>query len=150
MRDKKQWIPAAGFFATATYALYMVAQLGAQEPKQPVTGDFSAAAVAEVRDAQGQVILRGQFAPVVEPDDDVERKAVLRPAGSDADATGDAEVEVTTTPPIEQEIEFSIRNVAPGAVVTFVIDGREIGTAKADRRGRAELEIEIAPRGGSR
>jgi hypothetical protein len=143
MRDRRQWIAASGFVATVAYAMYMVVLLGAQEPKQPVTGDFSTAAVAEVRDSQGRVVLRGQFVPIDEADDDVERKAALSAAGPDVDAVGEAEVEVTTSTPLEQEIEFAIRNVEPGATYTFVIDDKAIGTARADQRGRAELEIDV-------
>jgi hypothetical protein len=144
MTDKRQLIPLAGLIATIALAIYMVAQLEAQTPA--LAGNFSNAAIAEVRDAQGQVILRGQFAAVEEDDDDVERKATLTPSGGDSDAAGEAEVETSRGTPAQQEIEFSIRNVEPGAVYTFAIDGQDVGTATADRRGRAELEIESQPR----
>jgi hypothetical protein len=120
--------------------MYMVARLDAQAPA--LTGNFSNAAVAEVRDSQGQVILRGQFAAVEEDDDDMERKAALTPSGRDTDASGEAEVETSRETPSQQEIEFSIRNVEPGAVYTFVIDGNDVGSATADPRGRAEFEVE--------
>jgi hypothetical protein len=68
----------------------------------------------------------------------------------DADAAGEAEVEFTTTAPAEQEVEFSVRNVAPGAVYTFVIDGIEVGSATADSRGRAELEVDASMPGTGR
>ena len=42
-----------------------------------------------------------------------------------------------------QEIEFSVRNLAPGTSVTFLIDGQAIGQASVDRRGRAELEVDV-------
>jgi hypothetical protein len=144
MTDKRQLIPLAGLIATIALAIYMVAQLEAQTPA--LAGNFSNAAIAEVRDAQGQVILRGQFAAVEEDDDDVERKATLTPSGGDSDAAGEAEVETSRVTPAQQEIEFAIRNVEPGAVYTFAIDGQDVGTATADRRGRAELEIESQPR----
>jgi hypothetical protein len=139
MTDKRQFIPIAGLIATIAVAIYIVAQLDAQTPT--LKGNFSNAAVAEVRDSQGQVILRGQFAAVDEDDDDIERKATLQPSGSDTDAAGEAEVETSTDTPSEQEIEFSILNVEPGLTYTFVIDGQDVGTATADRRGRAELDV---------
>jgi hypothetical protein len=139
MTDKRQLIPIAGLIAIVAVAMYMVAQLDAQTP---VKGNFSNAAIAEVRDSQAQVILRGGFEAVEEDDDDIERKATLVPSGSDTDAAGEAEVETTNDTPAQQEIEFSIRNVEPGAVYTFVIDGQDVGTATADQRGRAELEVE--------
>ena len=145
MTSRRQWIPVAGLLAVFAAAVYMVVQLNAQT--QPVTGDFSNAATAEVRDAQGQVVLRGQFA-AVEEDDDVERKATLESTGIDADAQGEAEVEFAKDAPAQQEIEFSIRNVQPGATFTFVIDGRDVATATADRRGRAEVELDVAAAAG--
>ena len=143
MTDKRQLIPIAGLIATIAMAIYMVARLDGQAPA--ITGNFSNAAVAEVRDSQGQVVLRGQFATVEEDDDDVERKATLTPSGDDADASGEAEVETSSDTPAQQEIEFSIRNVAPRATYVFVIDGKDVGTAVADERGRAEFEIDSVP-----
>ena len=142
MLERRPWIPLIGLVATVFAAIYIVARLNAQTA---ATGDYSNAAVAEVRDAQGQIILRGQFVPVDEDDDDVERKATLQPTGVDADALGEAEVEFDENSPANQEIEFSIRNVESGATFTFVIDGRDVATATADSRGRAETELEVRP-----
>ncbi len=141
MMDKRQIIPAAGLLVTVVAAVYMVVQLNGQTA-QPTT-DLTNAALAEVRNAQGQAILSGQFQLVEEEDDDVERKAALAPTGADADATGEAEIEFSKSAPAEQEVEFSVRNVAPGAVLTFVIDGTEVATATADSRGRAEVELDV-------
>ena len=138
MSDKKLMISMGGLLATMVVAVYFVVQLSGQAPAQ--TGDFTNAATAEVKGAQGQVILRGQFQQVDEEDDDIERKATLRAAGSDADAAGEAEVEYASSGAAEQELEFSIRNVEPNATYTFVIDGRDVGNAKADEKGRAALE----------
>ena len=69
MRNKRQVIPAVGLLGIAAFAGYMVVQLSAQAA--PVTGNFTNAAMAEVKDAQGQVILRGTFQQVAEEDDDV-------------------------------------------------------------------------------
>jgi hypothetical protein len=123
----------------------MVAQLQAQQQvSQPAaSGDFTNAATAEVQDAQGQVLLRGLFTLAPEDDDDVERKATLESTGVDADATGEADVEYAKASPMEQEIEFSIRNVAPGSVLTVLIDGQTLGQVIADRRGRAELDRDV-------
>ena len=141
MRDKRQIIPIVGLLATIAAAVYMVVRLDAQE--RTALADFTAAATAEVRDAQGQVILRGAFAPVQEEDDDLERKAILAPTGIDADAAGEAEVEFSKANPQQQEIEFSARNLAAGAEVTFAIDGIEVATRTTDSRGRVELEMDV-------
>jgi hypothetical protein len=142
MMDKRQMIPAGGLLVTVVAAVYMVVQLNGQSA-QP-NGDFTNAALAEVRNAQGQAILSGQFQLVEEEeDDDVERKAALAPTGIDADATGEAEIEFSKSAPAEQEVEFSVRNVVPGAVLTFVVDGTDVATATTDSRGRAEVELDV-------
>jgi hypothetical protein len=141
MKDKRQAISIVGLVATIVAAVYMVVQLNGQE-KTP-GGDFTNAATAEVRDAQGQVVLRGQFVAVAEEDDDVEKKATLQPTGVDADAAGEAEVEFAKAAPTKQELEFTVRNLEAGVVFTFVIDGVDVATATADRRGRAEVEIDV-------
>jgi len=147
MHDREQFIPIAGFIATVAMAAYMVVQLSAQGEK-PV-GDFSSAAVAEVHDAQGRVLLRGAFAAVPEADNDIERKARLESTGIDADAIGEAEVEVSTEPPREQEIEFSVENLQPGTALIFLIDGQTIGSGTVDRRGRADVEIDLGEPGSA-
>ncbi len=96
-----------------------------------------------MRDAQGQVLLRGIFAVVPEDDDAVERKATLESTGVDADAAGEAEIEFAKATPAEQEVEFSVRNLQAGTVVTFTIDGHDIGTATIGRDGEAEVELDV-------
>jgi hypothetical protein len=141
MNDKRQLIPAAGLLATIVAAVYMVVQLDGQTATP--AADLTNAAITEVRDAQGVVVLSGPFQAVDEDDDDVERKAVLAPTGVDTDAAGEAEVEFARDAPAEQEVEFSVRNLAPGAALTFVIDGTAIATATTDARGQAEVELDV-------
>ena len=141
MKDKRQAVLVIALGATIAAAVYMVAQLNGQE--RAPAGNFTNAATAEVRDAQGQVVLRGQFVLADEEDDDIERKATLKAAGNDADAAGEAEVEFAKAAATNQEIEFSVRNLQAGVALTFVIDGVEVGNATVDRRGRAELEVEV-------
>ncbi len=142
MSDKRQVISIAGLLLTMGFAIYMVVQLNAQGSSN-VSGDFTNAAVAEVRDAQGQMVLQGQFAAApADDDDETERKAALKPTGVDADAEGEAEVEFAKAGATTQEIEFSATGLQPGATFTFIIDGRDIATANADDRGRVEVELE--------
>jgi hypothetical protein len=141
MADKHQVIPAAGLLAAVAAAMYMVVRLDGQAT--PPTGNFTNAALAEVKDAQGLAVLRGQFIVADENDDDIERKAILEQTGVDTDAAGEAEVEFAKTSPANQEIEFSVRNLQPGAVFVFAIDGIDIATATADRGGQAEVELEV-------
>ena len=149
MNNSRQVIPIAGLVASIAISIYMVVQLHAQVAAG--VGDLSTAALAEVHDAQGQLLLRGQFLAVENEDDDgdVERKARLEPAGSDADATGEAEVEISSDGSSPQEVEFSVRNLEPSIMVTFLIDGQEISRATVDRRGRAEVELDIARPGAA-
>jgi hypothetical protein len=140
MKVQRQILRAALIAAVLTAAGTAV-QLHAQTV--PVTGDFTNAAVAEVRNELGQVVLSGQFQRVDEDDDDVERKAVLATAGGDADARGEAEIEFTRNAPVEQEVEFSVRNLPPNVAFTFAIDGTAVGVATTDARGHAEFEISV-------
>jgi hypothetical protein len=128
--------------AAGCLAAPLSAQNAAQNPQEAV--DFTKAMVAEVRNAQGQVVLTGKFVVIEEEDDDIERKATLTPTSVDADALGEAEVEVDRTGnPRRQEVEFSVANVQPGAVFTLLIDGRVVATVTADSRGRASHERDV-------
>ena len=138
--NTRRMIPVAGLLATVVAAVTAI-QLNGQTA--PPTADFTNAASAEVRNAQGQAILSGQFQLVEEDDDDVERKAALAPTGIVADAAGAAEIEYRRNAPARQEVEFSVRNVAPGTMLTFVIDGTDVATATVDRRGRAKVELDV-------
>jgi len=146
MSRSRQWIPIGGLVATIAAACYAVVQLHGQT--QLRTADLTNAATAEVRDAQGQLVLQGPFMASTEDDDEFERRATLTPAGADADATGEVEVEFARTGATKQEVEFAIRNLPPGAAFTFVIDGAEIATATTNPRGRAEVDVDIALPGG--
>jgi hypothetical protein len=147
MRPTRQWIPIAGLVMTMAGAGYAVAQLKGQV--QPPTNDFTNAVSAEVRDAQGQAVLQGQFAAPVEEDGGVERRATLAPTGTDADAAGEAEVEYARNAPRTQEVEFAVRNLTANTSYTFVIDGRDVATATTDRRGGADVELDVAMPGAA-
>ena len=93
-------------------ATYMVVQISGQGTPA-LTGNFTNAAVAEVRDGQGRVVLQGQFLSSEEDDDDIERKATLKSTVG-ANAAGEAEVEFAKSAPASQEIEFSVSGLQPG------------------------------------
>ena len=105
--------------------------------------NFTNAAVAEVRDGQGTVVLRGDFVLAAEEDDDVERKAALKAAGPDTDATGDAEVEFPKAGVVVQEVEFSVKNLTPGGTYAFVIDGNAVATKKTGSDGSASVDLKV-------
>jgi hypothetical protein len=142
--NKKLQIAAiAGLLAVIIMATAAVVQLRG-EPAPQITGDFRNAAVAEVHDAQGQVLLRGDFA-VIDADDpgEVERHATLTAVAQDVKATGEAEVEYQSDTPAEQEVELTVSGLTAGTQIAFVIDGQRVGTATADRRGGVELELAV-------
>jgi hypothetical protein len=141
MTTTRQWIPLGGLLATIVAATWSVAQMDAQVPVP--AADFTNAASAQVRDAQGQIVLQGQFMTPVEEDGGLERRATLAPTGVDADAAGEAEVEFAKTGATEQEVEFVVRNLQPGVALTFAIDGIDVATKTTDRRGRAEVELDV-------
>ena len=140
-----QWIPVGGLLATTIAAGYMVVQLSAQSAAQPTAQqiDFTNAATAQVKDAQGQIVLEGPFMAPVEEDGGLERRATLAPTGVDPDAAGEAEVEYATGTPTVQEVEFSVENLTPAATFTFAIDGTDVASAKANRRGHVEVELNV-------
>ena len=139
--------PKVGALITACLAV-LASACGSRSSADFVPGpvaDFRNAATAEVRNAQGAVILSGKFVETAADSDEVERKATLAPTGVDADASGSVEVEsCRDTDCKSQEVEFEIVNVEPGAVLRLVIDGREFGTVTTDKRGRATVERDIA------
>jgi hypothetical protein len=145
MTTRYQMIPIA--FAM----LAMAAPIHSQTP-QPAAADFTNAMLAEVRNAQGQVVLSGKFAVNQEDDDDIERKAPLVASSTGAGASGEAEVEFSGSGTNrKQEVEFSVKGVQPGATYTFVIDGKVFATVTADSRGRAAHERDVPlPAAGTR
>jgi hypothetical protein len=138
---RQQWIPLTGLVATIAVALYAVVQLQGQA--QAPVADFTKATTVQVKDAQGQIVLQGEFMAPVEEDGGLERRATLAPTGVDADAAGEAEVEFEKTAVTTQEVEFAVRNVQPGARFSFVIDGIDVASATSDRRGRADVELDV-------
>ena len=141
MKDKRQLIPIAGLVITIALATYMVVQASGQGAIE-VPGDFTNAAIAEVKDPQGNLVLQGRFNVSDEEDDDIERKAILQPAAGDG-ASGDAEVEYARSQPTVQEVEFAVRGLQAGATFRFLIDGHEVATATTDQSGNAELDFDV-------
>jgi hypothetical protein len=140
MLTARQAVPIAVILAVVAITAYAVARFKGQEAI--ASADFRNAATAEIRDSTGKVVLRGMFMLVEEEDDDIERKAALAPA-TGGEVMGEAEVEFATEMPADQEVEFAARGLTAGAVYTLVVDGREVATLAADRRGRIAIEIEI-------
>jgi hypothetical protein len=127
---------------TAVVAVVMVIGLSGNQTAS-VSGDFRNATTAEVRDAQGKVLLRGTFAAAADTND-VERQATLTATPEGGQASGDAEIEYSKDQPNVQEIEFEVAGVPARAIVTLVLDGRDVISATADDKGRAKAEFDVA------
>jgi len=144
MRNRGQTLPVAGLSATVLAAAYMVVQLHGQGSVVADSVDLRNAATAELRDAQGQVVLSGSFMLEDEDDaEDVERKASLQSSSTGAQASGVAEVEFAREKPVEQEVEFAGRNLQAGVRYTLVVDGHEVIVGVAGRNGALELERNV-------
>jgi hypothetical protein len=138
----RQLIPVLGMIGVLAVAAAQVSRLSAQG--LPAGMDLTAAATVELRDGQGQTVLRGQFADAQDDDGDRERHAAPVAAGGDTDAAGAAEVEVSRLQngAMEQEIEVTVRNLAPNTQLTIAIDGVDVGVLTTDSRGRGDFEVE--------
>lgn len=143
MTSKVQMLSVTGLIAVMVATSIAIVQLSGEQAAS-ITGDFRNAAVAEVHDGQGHVLLRGSFAPIDADDEgEVERLAPLTPASPEVKGSGEAEVEYQTDAPGEQEVEFTVSGLAVGAEVSLVIDGQRVSTAKADKRGRISVEFAV-------
>jgi hypothetical protein len=140
MLTARKAVPAAVIVTVIALTGYVVARFNGQDAIQ--SADFRNAATAEIRDSTGKVVLRGTFKLVEEEDDDIERKAALTPT-TGGEVMGEAEVEFATEMPADQEVEFAARGLTVGAAYTLIVDGREVASVVADRRGRIAIELEV-------
>ena len=135
-------IAAVGLAVTTAVAVAMVINLSGNQTAN-ISGDFRNAVTAEIRDAQGKVLLRGTFAPVGNDADNIERLATLTATPDGGQAKGDAELEYKKAEPNTQEIEFEVTGVPARAIVTLVLDGKDVISATADDKGAAEAEFDV-------
>ena len=141
MLSARKAVPVAVIVALILVTGYVVARYNGQDPTIQ-RADFRNASTAEIRNSQGEIVLRGTFMLVEEEDDDIERKAPLAaPAGGEV--VGEAEVEFATEMPADQEVEFAARGLVAGATYTLLVDGRPVATLAADARGRIAIELEV-------
>jgi hypothetical protein len=145
-RTKMIALLAAMVMTAAITFVWVQGTIAAEAPLPAGVGDLSNASTVEIKDNSGAVVLRGHFVEMPEDDDDVERKAILTGSGPTAKATGEAEVEVSRTNNVlDQEVEVSVENLAPGATYTVFIDAKQLGTFQTNQNGKAELELTTAP-----
>ena len=143
MNNPMKKIAALGVATAAVVAVTMMVSVDGQTTSN-VTGDFRNAATAEVRDSGGTVLLRGTFAATAgDTDKEIERKAPLATLNATDKAAGEAEIEYHTDKPDVHEIEFNVTGVPARAIVTLVLDGKDVVSATANDKGEAEAEVNV-------
>ena len=143
MKNPAKKIAAIGAATAAAVAVTMMVSLDGQTTSN-VTGDFRNATTAEVRDSAGTVLVRGTFAATAgDTDKEVERKAALAAIGAASKVAGEAEIEYHTDKPDVHEIEFNVTGVPARAIVTLVLDGKDVVSATANDKGEAEAEVNV-------
>ena len=143
MKNPMRKLAAVGVATAAVVAVTMMVSLDGQTPSN-ITGDFRNATTAEVRDSAGTVLMRGTFAATAGDNaKEVERKAALTALGADGKLAGETEIEYETDKPDVHEIEFNVKGVPARAIVTLVLDGRDVVSATANDKGEAEAEVNV-------
>ena len=136
----REALPFAAIVTVIVVTGYVAVRFDAEEATVR-SADFRNAATAEIRNAEGEIVLRGTFMLVEEEDDDIERKAAL--TATTGMVMGEAEVEFATEMPASQEVEFTARDLVADALYTLVVDGRDVATVAADMRGRIAIELDV-------
>lgn len=142
----KVFIPLLGMLLVVGYAAVRVVTTDADEIKQALPATLSNLAEikrVEVKDAAEQILLSGDFGAPAARGNEFEREAVLATTGVDADATGAAEIEISTKTDgvIEKEFELTVERLAAGATYKLLVDQQEVASFTTDHRGNAELEL---------
>ena len=135
-------LPVIGLIFVCVGAAYAVAQSGPAATTIPAAiGDLATAVQAEVRSADGTVVLAGQFGEATLDGRETERTAKLT-ATAGSSATGTAEIElVTRDGKVERELELDAEGLAPNTSYRFVIDQQTAATFTTDAKGATELEL---------
>ena len=143
MKSPVKKLGAIGFALAAAVGVATMVSLDGNQTAATM-GDFRNATTAEVRDAQGTVLARGTFAATAgDSDKEIERKATLTATNPGGTATGEAEIEYQTDKADVQEVEFNVKGVPARAIVTLVLDGRDVVAATANDKGEAEAEVNV-------
>jgi hypothetical protein len=116
----------------------------ARTPPSPVVlGNVSEAAIVEVRDHRGRVVLAGEFRTRVDAIGNIEKDAaLLEPRGTRI--IGEIEVEIPAAGREHRrpELEVDVMGLAPREIFTVVIDDRVVGTFTTDDRGSVDMELQ--------
>jgi hypothetical protein len=135
-------LPVIGLIFVCLGAAYAVAQSRPDPTAIPAAiGDLATVVQAQVRAADGTVVLAGQFGEATLDGRETERTATLT-ATAGSGATGTAEIElVTRDGKVERELELEADGLTPNTAYSFVIDQQTAATFTTDARGSTELEL---------
>lgn len=116
--------------------------LAAAQP--PLSLDnITSADIVEIRDAQGNAVLTGEFRTRVDALGNTEKDAALRNRDGST-VIGEVELEI----PVEgrenrrPELEVDIISLEPNQTYTVAIDDRPVATFTADDRGSIDVELQ--------
>lgn len=106
-------------------------------------GDLGSATVVEIRNANGAVVLSGEFRSRVDSLGNTEKDAELKNQRGD-EVIGEVEIELPAPgrDHVRPELEVDVINLQPRQVHTVVINDRIVGTFTTDDRGSADLELQ--------
>jgi hypothetical protein len=105
--------------------------------------NIDGADIVEIRDAQGNAVLTGEFRTRVDALGNTEKDAALRNREGST-VIGEVELEI----PVEgrenrrPELEVDIISLEPNQTYTVAIDDRPVATFSADDRGSIDVELQ--------
>jgi hypothetical protein len=136
-----------GLLAMAVASPWPGGRVAAQGNYLPADiGDLSAAKRIEIKDGSGRAVLCGEFVRQPTIGDEIERESELSGCGGASKASGEAEVESQTEGGrLEQEVELSVLNLAPGATYSIHIDSKLVGRFTTNATGAADVEFTTEP-----
>jgi len=121
----KMSLPVLGMFVLfACVALVILASENSEIKRTlpPSLDNLTAIKLVEVRDSSGHVVLSGSFTMTAEGNEEFEEEAKLESTGPDAQAAGNAEVEISSQN-VDNELEIEVWKLAPGTTYHLYVDG---------------------------
>lgn len=151
MDDKRMKLfSLVGMVLILAFATIKVLSSDVHEVKQALPShisNLSEVKSVEIKDANGQLILSGNFGNATQDGKELEREAVLAATTVIPAATGVAEIEISTGKAsfIEQELELSVKHLSAGTIFHLFVDSQEVAPFKTNHEGKAELEFTNKP-----
>jgi hypothetical protein len=127
-------------------------QPGGNELLLPPSLNLMSVGLIEVKNAAGQTILSSAIIPTDCGKDREEKEIELKAAGSDLDASGEAEIQIEREDGAisEQEFKVEVEDLDPTTSFKILVNSVEIGTFTTSNSGRAEVNFSSKPKGNER